>query len=155
MSRTNETRHKKWHETCRCKCRLDTSVCNNKQLWNEGKCRCECKELIDKGACDKGFIWNPSNCECDCDKSCDIGEYLDYEKCECRKKFINKLIEECTKSIDEVEIAGENEHKNKCSSCILYIVLFSIIFTISIVIAIYFVYSHWYFKNDACVVLPY
>ena len=31
MSRTNETRHIKWHETCKCKCRLDASVCNNKQ----------------------------------------------------------------------------------------------------------------------------
>ena len=31
MSRTNETRHGKWHETCKCKCRLDASVCNNKQ----------------------------------------------------------------------------------------------------------------------------
>ena len=31
MSRTNETRHIKWHETCKCKCRLDVSVCNNKQ----------------------------------------------------------------------------------------------------------------------------
>ena len=31
MSRTNETRHVKWHETCKCKCRLDASVCNNKQ----------------------------------------------------------------------------------------------------------------------------
>ena len=31
--------------------------------------------------CDKGFIWNPSNCECECDKSCDVGEYLDYENC--------------------------------------------------------------------------
>ena len=30
MSRTNKTRHVKWHETCKCKCRLDTSVCNNK-----------------------------------------------------------------------------------------------------------------------------
>ena len=30
MSRTNETRHIKWHETCKCKCRLDASVCNNK-----------------------------------------------------------------------------------------------------------------------------
>ena len=45
----------------------------------------ECKELIDKGLCNKGFIWNPSNCECGCDKSCDIGEYLDYEICKCRK----------------------------------------------------------------------
>ena len=31
MSRTNETRHIKWHETCKFKCRLDVSVCNNKQ----------------------------------------------------------------------------------------------------------------------------
>ena len=30
MSRTNETRYTRWHETCRCKCRLDASVCNNK-----------------------------------------------------------------------------------------------------------------------------
>ena len=56
VSRTNETRHIKWHETCKCKCRLDASVCNNKQRWNEDKCRWECKELVDKGVCDKGFI---------------------------------------------------------------------------------------------------
>ena len=31
MSRTNETRQIRWHETCKCKCRLDASVCNNKQ----------------------------------------------------------------------------------------------------------------------------
>ena len=31
MSRTNKTRHIKWHETCKCKCRLNASVCNNKQ----------------------------------------------------------------------------------------------------------------------------
>ena len=28
-------------------------VFNNKQRWNNEKCRCECKELIDKGICDK------------------------------------------------------------------------------------------------------
>ena len=60
--RTNETRHIKWHETCKCKCRLDASACDNKQRWNDDKCRCECKELIDKGICDKEYIWNPSNC---------------------------------------------------------------------------------------------
>ena len=31
MSRTNETRHIEWCETCNCKCRSDGSVCNNKQ----------------------------------------------------------------------------------------------------------------------------
>ena len=60
-SRTNEARHIEWHETCKCKRRLNSSVCNNKQRWNDGKCRCECEELIDKDVCDKGFIWNPSN----------------------------------------------------------------------------------------------
>ena len=80
MSRTNETRFIEWHETCKCKCRLDAIVCNNKQRWNKDKCRCECKELIDKGMCDKEYIWNPSNCECEYDKSCDIGEYLDYDR---------------------------------------------------------------------------
>ena len=132
MSRTNETRHIKWHETCKCKCRLDANVCNNKQRWNNDKCRCECKKLIDKGICNKGFIWNPSNCECKCDKLCDVGEYLDFKNFKCRKKLVEKLVEECTETIEEVKIANKNEHQNKCSSCILYIVLFSIFFTINI-----------------------
>ena len=113
ISRTNEARYIKWHETCKCKCRLDASVCNNKQRWNEDKCRCECKELIDKCICDKRFIWNRSNCECECDKSCDVGEYLDYKNCKCRKKSVDKLIERCNENIDEKEF-----HPNKmiCNS---------------------------------------
>ena len=43
MPKTNETRHIKWNETCKCKCILDASVCNNKQRWNGDKCRCEYK----------------------------------------------------------------------------------------------------------------
>ena len=31
ISRNNETRHIKWDETCKCKCKLDANVCNNKQ----------------------------------------------------------------------------------------------------------------------------
>ena len=31
MSRTNETVHTKWHETYKCKCRLDARVFNNEQ----------------------------------------------------------------------------------------------------------------------------
>ena len=55
-SRANETKHIKWHKTCKCKCRLDGSVFNKKQRWNDDKCRCKCKELIDKGIRDKGSI---------------------------------------------------------------------------------------------------
>ena len=83
MSRTNETRHIEWHSTCNCKSRLDAIVINNKQRWNDDKCRCECDVLIDKGVCKNGSIWKPSNCECEFDKSCDIGGYLDYGNCKC------------------------------------------------------------------------
>ena len=98
MSRTNETKNIKWHETCKCECRLDAIACNHKQRWDKNKFRCECKELINKGVCDKDFIRNPSNWECKCNKSCDFSEYLDYKNCKCRKRLVNKLVEECNET---------------------------------------------------------
>ena len=161
MSRTNETRHMEWHETCKCKCRLDGSVCNNKQSWNNDKCRCECKELNDKGICDKGFIWNPSNCECECDKSCDVDEYLDFKNCKCRNKLVDRLVErsstvECIENTDEVKIAEitsielhstglENEYVCSYTICVILAV---IALAISIGIGAYFAYSLWYLKKD-------
>ena len=103
---------------------------------NVKNCRCEC---------DKGFIWNPGICECERDKSCDVGEYLDYKNCKCRKKLLDKLVEDCAENIDEVKIASENEHK--CSSSTLHIVLFSIIFAINIRIGAYVVY-YKYMNRD-------
>ena len=127
MSRTNET----WHETCKCKCRLYASICNNKQRQNEDKYGRECKKLIDKGICDKAFIWNSSNCECECNKSFDIGRQLDYENYKCRKKLFDKIVQECIESIGEVEInevtQAENQHKNKYSSCV-NCVIFNILY---------------------------
>ena len=61
--------------------------------------------MIDKGVCDKGFIWNPSNYGCECDKSCDIGQYLDYENCKYKKRLVDKLVEKCTETIKEVKLA--------------------------------------------------
>ena len=104
ISRIDETRHMSWHETCTCKFKLDANVCNDTKCWNNDKCRFECKELICKGMCDDRFIWNPSICECECDKSCDIGQYLDYEYCKCRKKLIDKLVEKCSEDIDQNEM---------------------------------------------------
>ena len=153
MSRTNETRFIEWHETCKCKCRLDAIVCNNKQRWNKNKCRCECEELIDKGICDKGSIWNPSNCECECDKPSDFSEYLDNQNCKYKKRLVDKLVEEYTENVEEIRLfeitsvelySAKNENKHKCSSCTQCIVLFSILFTINVGIGTYFVYFHWY-----------
>ena len=70
-SRINETRKIVLHETCKCICRLTSSIC---------KCSCECKEdLVSKLVCDKGYMWNPSTCACECDKYCEVGQYLDYK----------------------------------------------------------------------------
>ena len=152
MSRTNETRSRKWHETCKCICRLNEIICNNKQRWNEEKCRCEYKELIDKGVWDKGFIWNPSNCECECDKSCNISQYLDYSDCKCKKKLVDPLIKECTENDNETKIVNITV-KNENSSCKVYIVLMTVVFTIFIGITIYFVYYNWSLikNNVSCI----
>ena len=64
-----------------------------------------------------------------------------------QKRLLDLLIEECTENIDIRKNDHENEHKKQCSSCIVYIMLFSIFFTISIVIGIYFAYSYWYLKK--------
>ena len=145
MSRTNETRHIEWPETCKCECKFGANVCNNKQRWNKNKCRCECKKLIDKGVCDKGFIWNPSSCKCKCDKVCDFGEYF-YENFKCRKKLVDRLVDECAETVEQVKLAKinlvENENSYKCSSCTVYVVLFLMFFTINVGIVTFFVYSH-------------
>ena len=113
VSRINETRRIEWHERCKSKCRSNSSVCNNKQGWNDDKCRCDCKELIDKGVCNKGFIWNPSNCECECYKSCDFSEYLDYKNCKCEKRLTDKLAEECTENTEETRLVDITSAKNE------------------------------------------
>ena len=140
MSRNNEIRHIKWHKTCKCKCRFDASVFNMKERWNEDKCRCECKELIDKGMYDEGFIWNTSNRKCECDKSCNVGEYLDYKTCKCRKRITDKLVEECSENIDGNEMLYNETldvislntnplkvYKKMCNSCTIYIFVLSFI----------------------------
>ena len=64
---------------------------------------------------------------------------------------MNKLVEECTENIEEkrlVEItSSKKENKHKCSSCTLYIVLFSIFFTINVGIGSYFLCFYWYLKK--------
>ena len=129
MSRNNEKRHVLMHGTCTFKCKLDASVCNYKQRWNNNKCRYECKELIDKSRCDEGFTWNPSICECTCDKSYDAREHLDFENCKYRKELVDKLVLECE---DEVLTATPLNTRNTISvteknNCFIYIILIIIV----------------------------
>ena len=69
-----------------------------------------------------------------------------------KKTLVNKLVEECTENIEETRLvettSSENENKHKCSSCTLYIVLFSIFFTFNVGIGSYFLCLYWYLKKD-------
>ena len=48
LIRLNETRSVLWHESYKCVCKLNSSVCNNKQIWNNDTCRCDCNEEYNK-----------------------------------------------------------------------------------------------------------
>ena len=102
LMRLNETRNVLWHESCKCVCRLNSSVCNKKQIWNSDTCSCDCNEnFAGIMTCNKGYMWNPSTCACECDMWCKPGQYLDYKKSVCKNKLIGKVISKCTSFINE------------------------------------------------------
>ena len=102
--------------------------------------------------CNKGYTRNPSNCECKCDKSFDVGEYLNYSDCKCRKKLADKFIDECTETIEETKLVNitftENENNYEHNSCKVYIVLMIVAFTIFTGISVYLVYYNWSLINN-------
>ena len=102
LMRLNETRNVLWDESCKCVCKLNSSVCNIKQIWNSDTCRCDCNEdfagIIN---CIKGYMWNPSTFECQCDNWCKLGQYLDHKNCFCKNKLVGRLISECISIINE------------------------------------------------------
>ena len=138
LARIKETRKMVWHKTCKCVCRLTSAICNDRQEWNENKCRCECKkDLVSKLVCDKGYMWNSSTCSCECDRYCETGQYLDYKNCVFRKNIIDDMIEQCT-SIVDIEIKNNIlSKKNDESSSNIY-------FIYRIFSAIYFIFSRIY-----------
>ena len=73
------------------------------------------------------------------------------KKVSAEKKLVDKLGKECTENIEETRLpeitSAKDENKHKCSSCTLYIILFSINFTINVGIGTYFACSHWYVKK--------
>ena len=146
LARIIETRKVVWHETCKCVCRLTSAAYNDRQEWNENKCRCECKEdLINKLVCDKGYMWNPSTCSWECDRYCETGQYLDYKNCAYRIKIIDDFIEQCT-SIVDMDIKNNTlSKKNDESSSNIYFILFIVILVLFILFLVGFIY---YWRKD-------
>ena len=136
--RLNETRNVLWHESCKCVCKLNSSVCNNEQIWNSDTCRCDCNEnfagIIN---CTKGYTWNPSICEFQCDKWCKPGQYLDYKNCICKNKLIGRVTEECTSVINET-IMNNNGCNNDNTIRRIFIGLFLLTLVICFCVVAYF-----------------
>ena len=153
VMRLNETRNVLWHESCKCVSRLNSSVCNNKEIWNSGTCRCDCNEdfasIIN---CTKGYTRNPSTCECQCDMWCKPGQYLDYKKCICKNKLIGRVTAECTSVINETMINNKDNIDNKNTIANIFMGLFSVVMFPVIVCFCVFAYFKWFkgkkiFKN--------
>ena len=145
LMRLNETRNVLWHESCKCVCRLNSSVCNSKQIWNGDTCKCDCNE--DFGGimtCNKGYMWNPSTCECQCDMRCKPDQYLDYKKCVCKNKLIGRVIAECTKVINETMINNNDNITNDNTITNIFIGLFSVVIFVVIVFFCLFAYFKWF-----------
>ena len=138
LMRLNETRNVLWHESCKCVCQLNSSVCNNKQIWNSATCRCDCNENCNKDFasiinCTKGYTWNPSTCECQCDMWCKTGQCLDCKNCICKNKLIGRVIAECTSVINETMMNNKNNIANNNTITNIFIGLFSVLMFIGIV----------------------
>ena len=131
--RLNETRNVLWLESCKCVCKLNSAVFNNKQIWNSDTCRCDRNEdfagIIN---CTEGYMWNPSTCECKCDMWCKSGQYLDHKNCVCKNKLVGGLIEECTSVINETMMNNNNDNNTTWFNAITYV--FIVLFFISLVI---------------------
>ena len=144
LMRLNETRNVLWHESCKCLCKLNSSVCNSKQIWNSDTYRCDCNEdfagIIN---CTKGYTWNPSTSECQCDMWCKPGQYLDHKNCVCKNKLVGRLIEECTSIINETMINNKDNITNDNT----YLILFIVFLIRFIVFLIGFIY--YYYRNNA------
>ena len=90
VSWSDQTKQIKWHESCKCECRLNLIICSNKQKWNKDKCKCEC--LINKKFGNK--FWNPNSC-----------------KWKYRKKAAHLLAKECEEIIDDKTVSIKKYNK--------------------------------------------
>ena len=145
LTMLNETRNVLWHENCKCVCKLNSSVCNNKQIWNSNTCRCDCNEdFAGMINCAKGYMWNPSTCECQCDMWCKAGQYLDHKNCVCKNKLVGRLISECTSVINET-MMNNNDNNNDNNFYKIMAYVFIGLFLISLVICFcVFIYFKWF-----------
>ena len=135
LMRLNETRNVLWHKRCKCVCKLNSSICNNKQIWNDDTCRCDCNEdFTDIISSDNRvpYTWNPSLAN------------VSVIHCICKNKVIGRIIEECASVINGTMI---NNNKYNITNNNYYLILFIVFLIVFIVFLIGFIY--YYCRNNA------
>ena len=159
LIRLNETRNVLWHESYKCVCKLNSSVCNRKQIWNSDTCRCDCDEdfagIIN---CTKGYMWNASTCACECDMWCKPGQYLDHKNCVCKNKLVGRIIGEYTSVINETMMNNVDNKDNDNTIAYLLIGFFPVLLFIGIVcfrVIIYFKFikGQKLFQNTTLIII--
>ena len=128
----NITKQVEFHESCKCVCKRNSSVCSEKQRFNKDKCRCEC--LVNKN-CQNDFVWNYSNCECE------------YKKA---TKLISEKCEEIIDDITQNKTVSITKYVENCKPFVASSILFVSVPVILSGIMIYFCVKSR--NNDA---LPY
>ena len=145
LMRLNETLNVLCHESCKCVCKLNSSVCNSKQIFNSDTYRCDCNEnFSDIISCDKGYMWNSSPCECQSDIWCKPGQYLDHKNCVCKNKLIGRVTAECTSVINKTMINNKDNITNDNTTTYIFIGSFSILLFVGIVCFCVFAYFKWF-----------
>ena len=90
ISQQNELRDIEFHESCKCDCLLNETVCNDKQIWDGNNCKCECLKIED---CDNYCCCNVVNCRCEYKKGAKL---MVEEKCD---EIVDDMLQNKTISI--------------------------------------------------------
>ena len=135
ISKRHVLKNISFHQSCKCGCLLDETICSNKQKWNESKCRCECLEIKD---CDVGFSWNVTSCSYEMKKAAAL---IVEEKCDIET---DEVVKENNKTVTLIKKVGD------CKPFVTSSVLFVCVSVITPEIMTYFCLKS---RNNS--VLPY
>ena len=125
---------------------INVRVFNLMQRINETKhtilhktCKCVCK--LPASVSNSRQIYNEDKCRCECKEDLIVREICDEEY------IWNPSTCVCECYVDYNETLNEIPSKD-CASCTLYVVLFALFLTISVIIGGVFVYFHCYLKRN-------
>ena len=74
---------------------------------------------------------------------CKPGQYLDHKSCICKNKLIRRVIEECTRVINETMINNKDSGNNN-TLCNVFVGLYSVVILVGAICFCVFAYFKWF-----------